>query len=45
MYWADDRDGSKKANVHFGSAINHSIPSKIFLTDGKWDELPIVSQI
>ena len=45
MYWADYRDGSRKAKVHFGSAINHSIQSKIFLTDGKGDERPFVSQI
>ena len=35
MYWADYRDGSKKAKAHLGFNINHSIPSKIFLTDGK----------
>ena len=35
MHWADYRDGSKKAKAHLGFDINHSIPSKIFLTDGK----------
>ena len=45
MYWADYRNGSKKAKVHLGFDINHSIPSKIFLTDGKGDERPFVSKI
>ncbi len=45
MYWADYRYGSKKAKAHFGFDINRSIPSKIFLTDGKGDERPFVSQI
>ena len=45
MYRTDYRDGSRKAKVHLGSAINHSIQSKIFLTDGKGDERPFVSQI
>ena len=45
MYWADYRDGSKKAKVHFGFDINHSVPAKIFLTDGKGDERPFVSRI
>ena len=45
MNWADYRTGSKKAKAHFGFDINRSIPSKIFLTDGKGDERPFVSQI
>jgi hypothetical protein len=45
MTWADYREGSKKAKVHLGFDINHAIPSKIFLTDGKADERPFVSQI
>jgi len=45
MHWADYRDGSKKAKAHLGFDINHSIPSKIFLTDGKGDERPFVSKI
>ncbi len=45
MYWADYRDGTKKAKVHLGFDLNHSIPRKIFLTDGKGDERPFVSQI
>ena len=45
MHWADYRDGSKKAKVHIGFDLNHSIPSRIFLTDGKADERPFASQI
>ena len=45
MYWADYRDGSKKAKAHLGFNLNQSIPRKIFLTDGKGDERPFVSQI
>lgn len=45
MYWADYRDGSKKAKTHIGFDINRGIPRKIFLTDGKGDERPFVSRI
>ena len=45
MHWADYRDGSKKAKVHVGFDLNHSIPIKIFLTDGKSAERPYVEQI
>jgi len=45
MHWADYRDGAKKAKAHLGFDLNHSIPRKIFLTDGKGDERPFVSQI
>ena len=45
MHWADYRDGSKKAKAHLGFNVNHSIPQKIFLTDGKGDERPFVSKI
>ena len=45
MHWADYRDDSKKAKVHVGFDINHSIPTKIFLTDGKENERPFVDQI
>jgi hypothetical protein len=45
MYWADYREGAKKAKAHLGFDLNHSIPKKIFLTDGKGDERPFVSQI
>ena len=45
MHWADYRDGSKKAKAHVGFDLNHSIPIKIFLTDGKSAERPYVDQI
>jgi hypothetical protein len=45
MYWADYREGAKKAKVHLGFDLNHSIPRKIFLTDGKGDERPFASKI
>lgn len=45
MYWADYRQGSKKAKVHIGFDPHRSVPSKIFLTDGKGDERPFVDQI
>lgn len=45
MHWADYRDGAKKAKTHLGFNINQGIPAKIFLTDGKADERPFVSQI
>jgi hypothetical protein len=45
MYWADYRDGAKKAKAHLGFDLNYGIPRKIFLTDGKADERPFVSQI
>ena len=45
MYWADYRDGAKKAKAHLGFDLNHSIPRKISLTDGKGDERPFVGQI
>jgi hypothetical protein len=45
MCWADYRKGAKKAKVHVGFDLNHSIPRKIFLTDGNGAERPFVSQI
>ena len=45
MTWADYRDGSKKAKVHLGFDINRSIPTKLYLTDGKAGERPFVDQI
>lgn len=45
MYWADYRKGSKKAKAHCGFDINHGIPNKIFLTDGKAGERPFVTRI
>ncbi len=45
MYWADYRKNSRKAKGHFGSDLNHGIPSSVFLTAGKGAERPFVSQI
>lgn len=45
MAWAEYRDGSKKAKVHLGFDINRGIPSRVFLSEGKADERPFVSQI
>ena len=45
MTWADYRNGAKKAKIHLGFDLNHSIPTKLFLTDGKAGERPFVSQI
>lgn len=45
MHWADYREGTKKAKAHIGFDVNHSIPKKIFLTDGKGAERPFVDQI
>src|SRR4030042_5004716 len=45
MYWADYRDGAKKAKVHIGFDLNRGIPKKIFLTDGKEAERPFVERI
>jgi len=45
MYWADYRNGSKKAKVHLGFDLNRSIPRKVFLSDGNGAERPFVSMI
>jgi len=45
MHWADYRNGAKKAKVHIGFDLNHGIPRKIYLTDGKANERPFVSRI
>jgi hypothetical protein len=45
MTWADYREGAKKAKVHVGFDLNHSIPSRIFLTPGKADERPFAHKI
>ncbi len=45
MTWADYRDGSKKAKVHVGFDVNHSISAKLFPTDGKGDERSFVGVI
>jgi len=45
MLWADYRKGSKKAKVHVGFDLNHCIPRKVYLTEGKGGERPFVSKI
>ena len=45
MHWAEYRTGSNKAKLHLGFDINHGIPKKLALTDGKGGERPFVSQI
>lgn len=45
MHWADYRKGAKKAKTHIGFDLNRGIPAKIFMTNGKGDERPFVSQI
>jgi len=45
MLWADYRKGSKKAKVHVGFDLNHSIPKKVYLTEGNAGERPFVSKI
>ena len=41
MYWADYRQGAKKAKGHFGFNINSGIPSKVYLTAGNGGGTPI----
>jgi len=45
MTWANYCKGNNKAKVHVGFNINHSIPQKIFLTEGTGAERPFVQQI
>ncbi|MFO0852860.1 MAG: IS4 family transposase [Candidatus Brocadia sapporoensis] len=45
MHWADYPKDCNKIKVSIGFDMNQSIPSKIFLTDGKADERPFVSRI
>jgi len=45
MQWADYKKGVKKAKVHVGFDLNHSIPRKMFLTHGNGAERSFVSQI
>ena len=45
MEWADYRKGAKKAKSHIGFDLNHGIPRKIFLTNGKEGERPFVEKI
>jgi len=45
MHWAEYRTNSKKAKLHLGFDLNHGIPRKLFLTEGKGAERPFVSRI
>jgi hypothetical protein len=45
MLWADYRKGTKKAKVHLGFDVNHRIPRKVFLSDGKGAERPFAGMI
>lgn len=45
MAWADYRKETRKAKLHLGFNINHAVPQKLFLTEGKGDERPFVQQI
>ncbi len=45
MAWADYTASSHKAKAHLGLDINHGIPRKLFLTEGKGAERPFVSAI
>jgi len=45
MHWAEYRSNSNKAKLHLGFDLNHGIPRKLFLTDGKGAERPFVSRI
>jgi hypothetical protein len=45
MFEQEKIHSAKKAKTHIGLDINRGIPQKIFLTNGKGDERPFVSQI
>jgi hypothetical protein len=45
MCWADYRKGAKKAKIHLGFDLNHTIPSIICFTDGNGAERPFVDII
>ncbi len=45
MHWAEYRTNSNKAKLHLGFDLNHSIPSKLFLTAGNGAERPFVNKI
>lgn len=45
MHWAEYRSNSKKAKLHLGFDLNHGVPRKLFLTEGKGAERPFVSKI
>ena len=45
MHWAEYRSNSNKAKLHLGFDLNHGMPRKLFLTEGKGAERPFVSSI
>ncbi|MBM9521309.1 IS4 family transposase [Desulforhopalus vacuolatus] len=45
MHWAEYRSKTKKAKLHLGFDLNHGVPHKLFLTEGKGAERPFVSKI
>lgn len=45
MIWAEYRDSSNKAKVHVGFDLNHGVPKKVHLTEGKGAERPYVNTI
>jgi hypothetical protein len=45
MHWAEYSSSSNKAKVHLGFDLNHGIPRKIFLTEGKASERPFVTSL
>jgi len=45
MHWAEYSSSSNKAKLHLGFDLNHGIPRKLFLTEGRAAERPFVSKI
>ena len=45
MRFADYRKGVQKAKVHLGFNLNQGVPEKVFLSKGKAEERPFVSQL
>jgi hypothetical protein len=45
MTWADYSSTTSKAKIHLAFDINRGIPGKFYLTDGKGDERPLVTQL
>lgn len=45
MTWADYSDSKNKAKAHVGFDLNRGIPRKLYLTEGKGAERPLVSLI
>jgi hypothetical protein len=45
MHWAEYSSNSNKAKLHLGFKLNHGIPRKLLLTEGKAAERPFVGRI